>query len=255
MLTISNLSVTLKQRALLRGVDLSVVAGELVCLLGPNGVGKSTLLKAVSGEFPIREGSVLLNDRNDWPLQQRAQMMAVLPQASSLSFAFKVLEVVLLGRIPHQTSRVRNVEIARSALESVDSAHLIDRTYIELSGGERQRVHLARVLAQLWEPAKQGGRLLLLDEPTSAMDPAHQQLTLQRARQCADDGWGVLVVLHDLNLAARFADKLVILQQGEIAVEGSPAKVLTPTNIRQVFNIESTVIKHPQHGCPLVITH
>lgn len=255
-LEINHASVTIGKKTLLDDVSITLKPGEVITVLGPNGAGKSTLIKIASGERPLSCGEVLLNKRNNWDLRQQALMLGILPQASSLNFPFTVEEVVLLGRTPCSSSREQNLKVVEAALKKVDGLHLRHRHYTTLSGGERQRVHMARVLAQIWSKCPEGDRFLLLDEPTSALDPAHQQLTLKIARQQADEnGMGVLVILHDLNLAARYSDKLVILQQGRLVAQGTPWEVLTPEIIRSVFNIDVCVSAHPGVDCPLVITH
>lgn len=255
-LEIKQATVTIGNKTLLDNVSLTIQPGQVVTVLGPNGAGKSTLMKVASGERPLSSGEVLLNGRKNWDLRQQALMLGVLPQASSLSFPFTVEEVVLLGRTPCTSTRQQNQGIAEAALIKVDGLHLRSRQYTTLSGGERQRVHMARVLSQIWDKCSSGDRFLLLDEPTSALDPAHQQLTLKMARQQADEeGIGVLVILHDLNLAARYSDQLMILQKGKIAAQGAPQDVLTPQTIGSVFNIQVSVSGHPAHNCPLVITH
>jgi iron complex transport system ATP-binding protein len=255
MLEVKNATVQIDDKILLDNVSLTVKPGEVVTVLGPNGAGKSTLMKVISGERKPNTGNVLLNNRDDWPLQQQALMLGVLPQSSSLSFPFSVEEVVVLGRIPCASDREENLAIVTKALEEVDGLHLKDQRYTTLSGGEKQRVHMARVLAQIWDEPEFGKRYLLLDEPTSALDPAHQQLTLKMARRQADQGMGVLVILHDLNLAARYSDRLVMLQEGGIAAEGTPHEVLTAETVQSVFNIDVTISEHPNHHCPLVVNN
>ncbi|WP_257295475.1 heme ABC transporter ATP-binding protein [Endozoicomonas sp. YOMI1] len=254
-LEVQGISVQIGDRHLLQDINLTLKPGEVVSVLGPNGAGKSTLMKVISGERKPSSGLVLVNGRNDWPLNQQALMLGVLPQSSSLSFPFTGQEVVLLGRIPCASHHDENLMITREALNKVDGLHLKDRHYTTLSGGERQRVHMARVLAQIWDESPYGQRYLLLDEPTSALDPAHQQLTLKMARQEADQGIGVMVIMHDLNLAARYSDRIVILRNGEMAAEGTPHQVLTPETIGQVFDIEVSVSEHPAYHCPLVVNH
>ena len=254
-LEIRNASVQIGEKALLKDVNLTIKPGEVVTVLGPNGAGKSTLMKVINGERQPTSGDVLLNGRNNWPLNEQALMLGVLPQSSSLSFPFTVEEVVSLGRIPCATDRTENLRIVAAALEKVDGLHLKDRHYTTLSGGERQRVHMARVLTQIWDESPSGQRYLLLDEPTSALDPAHQQLTLKLARQEADNGMGVLVILHDLNLAARYSDRIVILKEGSVAAEGTPRNVLTPEIVYSVFDIDVTVSDHPTFDCPLVVNN
>ena len=180
-LEVRNVSVSIGNKHLLKDISLTLRPGEVVSILGPNGAGKSTLMKVMSRERKPCSGKVILNNRENWPLEKQALMLGVLPQSSSLSFPFTVAEVVSLGRIPCTASRAENTRIIDETLTKVDAFHLKDRNYTTLSGGEKQRVHLARVLAQLWESCPQGARYLLLDEPTSALDPAHQQLTLKIA--------------------------------------------------------------------------
>ncbi|MGB0360300.1 MAG: heme ABC transporter ATP-binding protein [Endozoicomonas sp.] len=254
-LEIRNVSVQVENRALLADINLVIKPSEVVSVLGPNGAGKSTLMKVISGEREPTVGDVLLNGHDDWPLEQQALMLGVLPQSSSLTFPFTVEEVVLLGRIPCSSHREENLMIMRQALEKVDAYHLKDRSYTTLSNGERQRVHMARVLTQIWDESPRGKRYLLLDEPTSALDPAHQQLTLKIARQEADQGIGVMIIMHDLNLAARYSDRIIILKNGKLAAEGTPHKVLTPETIRKVFEIEVSVSDHPAYHCPLVVNY
>ena len=255
-LEIQNATVNVGDKTLLNDVSITIEAGQVVTVLGPNGAGKSTLMKVACGERPLTSGRVFLNGRNKWDLRQQALMLGVLPQSSSLNFPFTVEEVVLLGRTPCSSDRHENLSIVEQALHKVDAQHLKHRQYTTLSGGERQRVHMARVLSQIWDKSPSGNRFLLLDEPTSALDPAHQQLTLKIARQQADEhGIGVMVILHDLNLAARYSDQLVILQDGNIAAQGTPRNVLTPKIVYSVFNIDVSVSDHPEHSCPLVITH
>ncbi|OED49818.1 heme ABC transporter ATP-binding protein [Endozoicomonas sp. (ex Bugula neritina AB1)] len=254
-LEIRNASVQIGEKILLNNVSLTLKPGEVITVLGPNGAGKSTLMKVINGERQPTNGEVLLNGRSDWPLNEQALMLGVLPQSSSLSFPFTVEEVVSLGRIPCASGRDENLKIVSAALKKVDGLHLKDRHYTTLSGGERQRVHMARVLTQIWDESPLGQRYLLLDEPTSALDPAHQQLTLKMARQEADNGMGVLVILHDLNLAARYSDRIVILKNGAVAAEGAPENVLTPEIVYSVFDIDVTVSDHPTFDCPLVINN
>ncbi|MCE4056794.1 heme ABC transporter ATP-binding protein [Pseudomonas sp. Au-Pse12] len=253
MLRVENLHVRRGGKDVLAGINLQLLPGEVLGVLGPNGAGKSSLLGALSGELAAHQGRVLLDDREllHWPGVERAQRLAVLPQSSSLDFAFRVEEVVGLGRLPHQTGRVRDEAIINAALNAADVAHLSGRSYLALSGGERQRVHLARVLAQLWPG--QAGHNLLLDEPTSALDPLHQHITLQAIRAFADRGAAVLVILHDLNLAARYCDRVLLLEGGCPHSLGSPATVLRPEPLKAVFGLEVLVQAHPERGHPLII--
>ena len=253
MLRTENLSIRRGSKTVLAGITLELKPGEVLGVLGPNGAGKSTLLGALCGQLPPDEGHVWLDDQalRRCAGAQRAQRLAVLPQVSTLDFAFRVEEVVGMGRLPYQSGRVRDAEIVAAALGAADAGHLSGRSYLALSGGERQRVHLARVLAQLWPG--EAGQTLLLDEPTSMLDPLHQHTTLQAVREFADRGAAVLVILHDLNLAARYCDRLLLLEGGRPVALDTPQQVLRPEPLKAVFGLEVLVQMHPERGHPLII--
>ncbi len=253
MLRAHNLHIRRGRKAVLADVSLRLEPGEVLGVLGPNGAGKSTLLGALCGELTPSEGSVSLDGEalSHWSGNQRAQRLAVLPQVSTLDFAFRVEEVVGMGRLPYQTGSVRDDEIVAAALLAADVGHLSGRSYLALSGGERQRVHLARVLAQLWPG--QTGQTLLLDEPTSMLDPLHQHTTLQAVREFADRGAAVMVILHDLNLAARYCDRILLLEGGRPVALDTPQQVLQPESLKSVFGLEVLVQSHPERGHPLII--
>ncbi|MDB6143975.1 MAG: hemin transporter ATP-binding protein [Pseudomonas sp.] len=253
MLRTENLHIQRGTNNVLAEITLDLRPGEVLGVLGPNGAGKSTLLGALCGELKPAQGEVWLDQKPlvDWSGPERAQRLAVLPQNSTLSFAFRVEEVVAMGRLPHDTGSARDAEVILAALTAADAAHLTGRSYMALSGGERQRVHLARVLAQLWPG--ESGQTLLLDEPTSMLDPLHQHTTLQAVREFADRGAAVMVILHDLNLAARYCDRLLLLTGGRAHSLGSPAVVLQPEPLKAVFGLEVLVQSHPERGHPLII--
>nr|WP_217475115.1 heme ABC transporter ATP-binding protein [Stutzerimonas stutzeri] len=253
MLRAQRISVRRGASAVLTDIDLQLPSGEVLGVLGPNGAGKSTLLGALSGELAVSAGEVSLQGRAlaDWSGTERARCLAVLPQSSSLNFAFRVEEVVGLGRLPHDSGREQDQDIVSSALQAADAQHLGPRNYLALSGGEQQRVHLARVLAQLW-PGRPG-QTLLLDEPTAMLDPLHQHSILQSVRRFAERGGAVLVILHDLNLAARYCDRLLLLADGYARVSGSPEQVLQAEPLKAVFGLDVLIQRHPERGHPLVI--
>lgn len=240
---------------LLSGIGLRLDPGTVTAVVGPNGAGKSSLLRVLCGDLPATAGTVRLNGKSlaDWDAESRARMLAVLPQQSTLDFPFTAREVVALARVPHRSGLSRDRDIVQAALEAVDAGYLDKRYYTHMSGGEKQRVQLARVLAQIWEPAPEGGRVLLLDEPTSAFDLSHQQITLDIVRRVADEGVAVLVVLHDLNLAARCADRMLVLSCGVLAAEGPPAQVLDESLVERVFGLRCIVMPHPITGAPMVV--
>ena len=253
MLCADNLRVCRGSRTVLDAINLQLHEGEVLGVLGPNGAGKSTLLGALSGDLPAAQGQVCLDQRPlaHWPGPARAQRLAVLPQSSSLEFAFSVEQVVGMGRLPHSSGQQEDQRIVAAALAAADAQHLSGRNYLALSGGERQRVHLARALAQVWPGA--AGQILLLDEPTSMLDPLHQHGTLQAVRDFAGRGAAVLVILHDLNLAARYCDRVLLLQEGRPYLLGSPAEVLAAEPLRAVFGLDVLVHRHPERDHPLII--
>lgn len=254
MLSVTDLGCARGGCQILAGIDFQLQAGEVLAVLGTNGAGKSTLLATLSGELAYPQGTVQLAGRPlaSWPASERARRLAVLPQSSSLAFAFSVAEVVLLGRLPHATGYGEDQRIVAEVMQATDIGHLHQRSYLALSGGERQRVHLARVLAQIWEAAEPA--CLLLDEPTASLDLAHQRLILQQAREIARRGNAVLLVLHDLNLAARYADRLLLLDRGGVSALGTPWEVLQAGRIQRVFGVDVQVARHPQLDCPLIIS-
>lgn len=241
---------------LLEDVSLTADAGEVLIVVGPNGAGKSTLLRILSGEIAPTEGEVTLAGRpsGEWSIRQRAEMRAVLPQEAELSFPFSCYEVVLLGRTPHVDGRESQKDhaITRLAMAATDTRAYEERAYPTLSGGERQRVHAGRVLAQIWEGPS--FRALLLDEPTASLDLAHQHAMLRIARRMAEDRCAVVCVLHDLNLAAQYATKLAVMHDGRLHSVGRPSRILSPTLLADVFNVDALVVPHPELSCPMVVT-
>ncbi|MEX0922423.1 MAG: heme ABC transporter ATP-binding protein [Rhodovibrionaceae bacterium] len=238
----------------LAGATLRVAPGEVHALLGPNGAGKSTLLKILAGELTPQSGAVRMGGRPlaDWHPLAAAWRRAVVPQFTSITFPFTAAEVVALGRAPH--SRRGAEQIGRLALAAAGAGHLAKALFPTLSGGERQRVALARGLAQIWEAPPDGGpRYLLLDEPTASLDLAHQHAILALARDWAAEGVAVAVVLHDLNLAAAYADRITLLHCGQIRASGSPDAVLQPELISEVYGIAVTRAPHPDSGLPVVL--
>ena len=232
---------------LLDRVDLDARKGELVGLVGPNGAGKTTLLRAIGGLLKTRDGAVLLDGEEvrQMGTGERAKSIAHVAQLAPLAQGFTALEVVMMGRYPHmgrvQSERAVDREAVRDALEIAGAGDLADRTVDTLSGGERQGVFVARALAQ--EP-----RLLLLDEPTSNLDINHQARFFNIVQRLVRDGMTAVAAIHDLSLAARFCDRLVLLNGGVVIAEGTPAEVLTPEKIETAFGVRAVVSSDPGSG-------
>uniref|UniRef100_A0AAU2VBI4 Heme ABC transporter ATP-binding protein n=1 Tax=Streptomyces sp. NBC_00003 TaxID=2903608 RepID=A0AAU2VBI4_9ACTN len=246
----SKLAVSLGGRRVLDGVALQVRTGEVVALVGPNGAGKSTLLAALAGDVPAASGGVRIDGRPlaDWSAAELALRRAVLPQSAALSFPFAVEEVVRMGRAPW-AGTVREDEddaVVADAMAATEVASFAGRPFDALSGGERARVALARVLAQR-------APVLLLDEPTAALDLRHQELVLRICRERARFGDAVVVVLHDLGLAAAYADRVAVLHDGRLAAEGPPREVFDAELIGRVYRQPVEVLAHPRTGAPLVV--
>lgn len=243
-------------KTLLSDVSLTVEAGEVLVIVGPNGAGKSTLLRVLAGEIAPTQGVVKFAGRasREWSIRKLAEMRAVLPQQSDLSFPLSCYEVVLLGRTPHIDGHEcpRDHAIARLAMAATDTCAHEKCAYPTLSGGERQRVHAARTLAQIWEGPS--FRALLLDEPTASLDPAHQHMMLRLARRMAEDGCAVLCVLHDLNLAAQYATRLAVMRGGVLHSIGRPSQVLCTALLAEVFHVDALVVPHPELACSMVLT-
>jgi iron complex transport system ATP-binding protein len=253
MLTIDSLTVKYRSQPVLRTIALSLRAGEVLALVGPNGAGKSTLIRVASGRLRPLSGRVLLNGQDvlHMPPEQRARWIAVVPQAVNLPEAFTVQDTVLMGRTPYLgwlgRERTADLRAAHEAMTRTCTHELADRRVGELSGGERQRVLIARALAQ-------AAPVLLLDEPTAHLDLKHQAGLLGLIRDLAREaGLAVLVALHDLNLAAQFADRVMLLAHGETRALGTPAEVLTAAHLTSVYDTPVNVVPHPLYGSPLIL--
>jgi iron complex transport system ATP-binding protein len=229
-------------KTLLGDTPVDIAAGRFTAILGPNGAGKSTLLSLLSGQRRPDAGAVLLDGtpQHTLPAEALALRRAVMPQDSVVAFDFTAREVAELGRYPHRRAPdADEAGIVTQALQAAGVAHLAARVFNTLSGGEKARVHLARALAQVWLARPDGmARWLLLDEPTAALDLAHQHQALGLLRRWAhEQGVGVVAVLHDVNLALRYADDVIVLAQGEPCSIGAVADVLEPDRIARVWGV------------------
>lgn len=233
---------------ILRGIDLSVEPGEVVALVGPNGAGKSTLLSVLSGDHAASEGQVHIAGKPIGAVRHidLARERAVLTQDNQLSFPFTVGQVVLMGRSPWaRTPKFAEDEVAvASAMVAMDVDQLATRRFTSLSGGEKARVSLARVLAQRTP-------IVMLDEPTASLDLRHQEDVMRAVRALALGGTAVLVVVHDLSLAAAYADRIALMQRGNLVAVGSPHEVLTAERLSAVYGLE--VMVDDSTGRPVVV--
>lgn len=241
-------------RRLVDDVSLTIKPGRFTVVIGPNGAGKSSLLKLLAGEVPPDAGGVTFDNRplHSFSAMQLAGIRAVLPQSTHLSFPFTALEVVRMGAVA--AGSLDPTRAARTALVRVGLGGFESRRYNALSGGEQQRVQLARVLAQVPFPCDdRGARTLFLDEPTSSLDIGHQISVLETARSFASEGGAVLAILHDLNLAAEFADDMIVLHRGRVVAQGAPQDTLTDSVIEQVYGIRGTVGRLPKGATPFIL--
>ena len=234
-------------KSLLDGVDLHVEQGQFVGLIGPNGAGKTMLLRAIAGVLSYSEGVVLLDGtdvKNSSP-RDIARAMALVPQVAPYTQGFTALELVLMGRYPHlgrfEIEGREDDLIARNAMRLTETEQFTDRTLDTLSGGERQRIFVSRALAQ--QP-----RVLLLDEPISNLDILHQLKVISLVRKMVDDGLTAIAAIHDLQMAARYCDRLVLMKDGRILAKGSPEEVLTPETIQASFGVKAAVYRDPVAG-------
>ncbi len=237
---------------LVDGVDFGVAAGELVVVIGPNGAGKTTLVRLLAGDLTPTEGDVLVDGRpvGDYPPEALARRRAVLSQQTRADIPFSCRAVVTMGRFPHrrdpENSAARDDAAVAAALDRAGVGAFAERTFATLSGGEQTRVALARVLAQ-------DAPLLLLDEPTTALDVHHEELVMQVVQALAAQGRAVVAVLHDLNTAAAYADRMVLMSGGRVRAAGPPAAVLDEALLSEVYGQAVRVIDHPFRDCPLVL--
>lgn len=253
MLRAQGISLRRGNSMLLRQLDVSLQTGELLMVLGPNGAGKSTLLRTLAGELQPDQGEVSLDGRplSAWSLAALARRRAVMTQQVQIPFPLRVRDVVELGLMDWRLSARSCDALVRTQLERVGLDVDIQRNYLQLSGGEQQRVQLARALAQLSAGGAQvDGTFLLLDEPLAALDLTHQQRTLRLLRALAEEGVGVLCVIHDINLACLYGDRLLLLDRGQKAFDGPPEELPEGQLVERVYAAELIQLAHPQTALP-----
>ena len=259
ILNVTKLSLQAEKKMVLEGLSFEVNTGDVVAVIGPNGAGKSSLLSAIAGDAPHQNmrssGEISIAEKpiQQWDKRQLAKHLAYLQQRSSLEFPFTVFDVVSLGRASHDSGIDIDQNIAVDAIRAMDIEHLIAQAYTQLSGGEKQRVQLARVLAQVWrkEDAKQ--RLLLLDEPTEALDIEHKHKLMATLRFLADAGTAIVLVLHDFSFAAQYANKIIALKDGKMFAHGQVADIMTKKHLENLFNTKIFILPHPLNGKPIIV--
>lgn len=247
MLEVRDISVNYGERAVLRDVSFELRDGKIIALLGANGAGKTTLIKALNRSVEPSAGEIEFGGRplNSFSRREIAQKIAVVAQENETRFPVTVLEFVLSGRFAHGGAfgweTDEDIELAQTALVDCDLDRYERRLMNELSGGERQRVVLARAVAT-------NARILLLDEPTANLDLAHQAMMFRLVRRRCEHGCSAVVITHDLNLAAEFADEIIMLKDGRVAAKGAPEKVLTAENVLEVFGVDVMLDENPRSG-------
>ncbi|MFP7696476.1 heme ABC transporter ATP-binding protein [Trueperella sp. LYQ143] len=230
LITCHDISFCYGQRPILSQVSVDVRAGEVVGLLGPNGTGKSTLLGVLAGDLRPASGTVSLCGRSlaEYDRRSLAQKRSVMPQSSDFPFSYLVHDIVYMGRSCWPRDTERDEQMVGRAIECTDVEHLVDRDVTQLSGGEKSRVTLARVIAQ-------DAHVVFLDEPTAALDIAHQERTMELCTQLASKGCGVIAVMHDLQLAAAYCDRIAVMSAGKVVAFGPPSEVLSPDLLTEVY--------------------
>jgi len=252
---VQNICLGYSRKEVLKDVTFQVMPGEMVGLIGPNGCGKSTIIRALTRIISPYRGRILLDGKDiaSIPRQELARMLGVVPQMPLLPSAFTAFEVVLMGRNPHlslfQYEGPKELDIAWQAMERTMTHHLARRRVGELSGGEIQCLLIARVLTQ-------ETKAILLDEPTANLDIGRQVEILNLIRNlCLENNLAVLAALHDLNLASQYCDQLVLIDNGRVHAQGTPSEVITPRNIKEVYGADGCVYTHPANGLPAVLVN
>lgn len=257
MLKLEQISYAIGNKQILHSISAVLQPGEVTMILGPNGSGKSSLLRIFSGAVDDYTGEVWYDERNLRAIKKLhlAHIRAVMSQQPELSFPLPVEEVVMMGRYPHFefNPSAHDHQLCDAAIERLKLTDFRKRNYLTLSGGERQRVQFARVLAQLGEESKEGHRFLFLDEPLNNLDIRYQHAFLKEAAAFAAQPATVVAVIHDLNLALQYADRLLFLKEGELVAYGKPEEIVTEELVQEVFAVQSHILQNPLNGKPIVV--
>lgn len=247
MIEVKNVNVFVGKNQLLQQVSAQFEAGKINLILGPNGAGKSTLIKAMCQQIKVQDGSIYYDNKTiqAYSLSQLAKTRAVLSQNIDLAFPMAVNEVVMMGRYPHFTGKAeaKDLKVCQEAMDFFDVTAMAERDYLNLSGGEKQRVHFARVLAQIWHQQSNQTRYLLLDEPLTFLDIRYQYQFMNKLKILLEQKDIVVVgVVHDLNLAAKFGDNILLIHEGKVLADGTAKEVLNSENIYKAYDIKPKII-------------
>jgi len=255
LLEIKSIFFKIKEKLILNDISLDVKSGDMVSIIGPNGSGKTTMLKAISNEVKISDGEIIFNKKNinNWDISELANEKSVLSQSSNLVFPFTVIDIVKMGRFPikKKGNLVQENNLCEKILDIFDLTDYVDQNYITLSGGEKQRVQLARVVAQIWSE-DYSEKILLLDEPTSYLDIKHQYLLFNFLKTLNDKGLTIMMVLHDLNHAISNSNKVAVLKNSQLISYGDTKKVITENLINKVFEIDLKLINYEGNDVPII---
>lgn len=244
-----------KEFHILDGIDVSLEYGEFLTIVGPNGAGKSSLLSILANEVKQGKQKILFKNKqiSDWDVRELSKHKSKFSQHNSNEIPLQVKDVVMMGRYPYFDSQPRkeDLEAMNKMMYETDIYHLKERDYNTLSGGEKQRVHLSRVMAQLDNEIAH--KLVFLDEPLNNLDVKHQYKALEIIKKFTQKANSAIVVLHDLNLAAQFADKILLMESGKVSAYGTPEEVFTAENISNAYNFPCTICQHPVNANPMII--
>ena len=255
LLEIKSIFFKIKEKLILNDISLNVKSGDMVSIIGPNGSGKTTMLKAISNEVKISDGKIIFNKKNinNWDISDLANEKSVLSQSSNLVFPFTVIDIVKMGRFPikKKGNLTQENNLCEKILDIFDLTDYVNQNYITLSGGEKQRVQLARVVAQIWSE-DYSEKILLLDEPTSYLDIKHQYLLFNFLKTLNDKGLTIMMVLHDLNHAISNSNKVAVLKNSQLISYGDTKKVITENLINKVFEIDLKLINYQGNDVPII---
>jgi len=244
-----------KEFHILDGIDVSLEYGEFLAIVGPNGAGKSSLLSILANEVKQGKQKILFKNKqiSDWDVRELSKHKSKFSQHNSNEIPLQVKDVVMMGRYPYFDSQPKKEDLGamNKMMYETDIYHLKERDYNTLSGGEKQRVHLSRVMAQLDNEIAH--KLVFLDEPLNNLDVKHQYKALEIIKKFTQKANSAIVVLHDLNLAAQFADKILLMESGKVSAYGTPEEVFTAENISNAYNFPCTICQHPVNANPMII--